>query len=270
MPKIDLSFPVVGGQIPADHGYLLYSAVSRLLPAAHPAVGQPFQADKPPADGYGIHPIRGRQLGGRTLQLTEHSRLVIRVEAEQIARFLPLAGKQLRFLDRTLRIGVPQVRSLVPAPALRSRLVTIKLPEMAAQSADAAVQTFRDSALWKLHELGISAEAVLSLGKRRTLRIKDKEVVGYEVIIEGLTAEESILVQEHGLGGRRRILSRPRVRRRGSKPATWPNATSRRRRSTACRKSAHPINLFPVRRMLSRRHDTTRKRVASERGERFR
>ena len=135
MPKIDLSFPVVGGQIPADHGYLLYSAVSRLLPAAHPAVGQPFQADKPPADDYGIHPIRGRQLGGRTLQLTEHSRLVIRVEAEQIARFLPLAGKQLRFLDRTLRIGVPQVRSLVPAPALRSRVVTIKLPEMAAQCA---------------------------------------------------------------------------------------------------------------------------------------
>ncbi len=79
MPKVDLCFPVLGQQIPADHGYLLYSAVSRLLPAAHQA------------DSYGIHPIRGRQLGGRTLQLTEHSRLVIRTDAEQIARFLPLA-----------------------------------------------------------------------------------------------------------------------------------------------------------------------------------
>ena len=28
-------------------------------------------------------------------------------------------------------------------------------------------------------------------------------MVGYEVIIEGLTAEESILVQEHGLGANR-------------------------------------------------------------------
>jgi hypothetical protein len=56
----------------------LYSAVSRLLPEAHQA------------EGYGIHPIRGRQLGGRTLQLTEHSRLVIRTDAEQITRFLPL------------------------------------------------------------------------------------------------------------------------------------------------------------------------------------
>ena len=150
-------------------------------------------------------PIRGRQLGGRTLQLTEHSRLVIRTDAEQLARFLPLAGKQLCLLNRMLRMGVPKVRSLVPAPALRSRLVTIKLPDVAAQPADAAIETFRAASLRKLGELGISTEAKLSLGKRRTLRIKDKEVVGYEVIIEGLSAAESIAVQEHGLGGRRRM-----------------------------------------------------------------
>lgn len=107
--KVDLAFSIVCPHaVPADHGYLLYSAVSRMLPEAHQT------------DGYGIHPIRGRQLGGRTLQLTEHSRLVIRTDVEQIARFLPLAGKSLRLLDRALRIGVPQVRSLVPATALRS------------------------------------------------------------------------------------------------------------------------------------------------------
>lgn len=191
---VDLSFSLVCTHpLPADHGYLLYSAISRLLPAAHQA------------DGYGIHPIRGRQLGGRTLQLTEHSRLVIRTDAEQIACFLPLAGKQLRLLDRMLCIGVPEVRSLVPAVALRSRLVTIKLADAMAQSADAATGTFRAAALRKLGELGISTEALLSLGKRRTLRIKDKEVVGYEVLVEGLTAEESIRLQEGGVGGRRHM-----------------------------------------------------------------
>jgi CRISPR-associated protein Cas6 len=45
----------------------------------------------------------------------------------------------------------------------------------------------------------------LTLGKRRTLRIKDKEVVGYEVLVEALTAEESLNLQEHGLGGRRHM-----------------------------------------------------------------
>ena len=133
MPSVDLCFRIIGGQIPADHSYLIYSAVSRLLPAAHEA------------DGYGIHPIRGRQLGGRTLQLTDYSRLVIRTSAEQIACFLPLAGKQLRLLDRAICIGVPEVRSLVPAPALRSRLVTIKLPDMAAQPTGSMPRSRRDS-----------------------------------------------------------------------------------------------------------------------------
>jgi CRISPR-associated protein Cas6 len=101
MSKVDLYFPVLGQQIPADHGYLLYdAAVSRFLPAIHPVVRQAFLPDHPDAHGYGIHPIRGRQLGGRTWQLTEPSRLLIRTDAEQIARFLPLARKQLSLLDR--------------------------------------------------------------------------------------------------------------------------------------------------------------------------
>lgn len=101
--KLDLVFAMVCTHpLPADHGYLLYSAVSRMLPGTHQA------------DGYGIHPIRGRQLGGRTLQLAEHSRLAIRTDADQIARFLPLSGKSLQLLDRTLRLGVPQVRSPRP------------------------------------------------------------------------------------------------------------------------------------------------------------
>jgi CRISPR-associated protein Cas6 len=190
---VDLAFSLVCPHaVPADHGYLLYSAVSRALPEMHQA------------DGFGIHPIAGRQLGGRTLQLTERSRLVIRTDAEQIAKFLPLAGKPLQLLDRTLRIGVPQVRSLVPAVALRSRLVTIKLAEAVSQQGDAAKDTFHAAVARKLAEMGIT-QTRLSLGKRRTLRIKDKEVFGYEVLLESLTAQESLTVQERGLGGRRHM-----------------------------------------------------------------
>lgn len=198
MPRVDFCFPLRGDCLPADHGYLLYSAVSRLLPAAHPTSTRE-------ADGFGIHPVRGRQVGGRTLQLTEYSRLVIRTNADQIARFLPLAGKQLRILGRSLCIGAPEVRALVPGSAVRSRLVTIKLADVAAQSAGAAAELFRAAALRKLAEVGLSTEARLTLGKRRTLRIKDKEVVGYEVLVERLTAAESITLQEAGLGGRRHM-----------------------------------------------------------------
>jgi CRISPR-associated protein Cas6 len=167
--------------------------MSRVLPEAHQA-----------AD-FGVHPIRGRHIGGRTLQLTEHSRLIIRVDAEHIARFLPLAGKSLRLLDRQIRIGVPQVHSLLPATALRSRLVTIKLPETASQKGDAAKESFSAAIGRQFATLGISIQPKCSLGKRRTLRIKDKEVMGYEVLIESLAAEESLTLQEHGLGGRRKM-----------------------------------------------------------------
>jgi CRISPR-associated protein Cas6 len=51
----------------------------------------------------------------------------------------------------------------------------------------------------------IASEVQLTLGKRRTLRIRNKEVVGYEVVLGKLAAEESLLVQSAGLGGRRRF-----------------------------------------------------------------
>lgn len=191
---IDLSFSVRSvSTVPADHGYLLYSAVSRAMPELHRE------------NDYGIHPIRGRQLGGRTLQLTDQSRLVIRSDADRIARFLSLAGKRLQLLDRLLQVGVPQVRAFIPAVAIRSRLVTIKLKVATGAPAELTAESFASSARRQLDALSISPDAQLHLGKRRTLRVKDKEVVGYEVLIDGLTAEESLTVQEHGLGGRRKM-----------------------------------------------------------------
>jgi CRISPR-associated protein Cas6 len=191
---VDLAFPVLSSHtIPADHGYPIYAALSRLLPEAHQA------------DGFGVHPIAGRQLGGRTLQLTEHSRLTIRTDAEQIARFLPLAGKPLRLLDRILRVGVPQVHALVPAAALRSRLVTIKLPETVSQEDKIARESFLAAIERQLLVIGVSPEARCSLGKRRTLCIKGKEVFGYEALLERLSPEESLSVQTAGIGGRRKM-----------------------------------------------------------------
>ena len=37
------------------------------------------------------------------------------------------------------------------------------------------------------------------------IQIKDKSIVGYALRVVGLTAEESIRLQETGLGGRRRM-----------------------------------------------------------------
>ena len=36
-PFLAVSFPVQGKQLPADHGYLLYAAITHMLPALHSA-----------------------------------------------------------------------------------------------------------------------------------------------------------------------------------------------------------------------------------------
>ena len=241
--------------IPSDHGYALYSAICRTLerrqdpprpaaagrgaggegPADHTAVGRtraaaaPLRLDRETPqrpDGHwsiGIHPVNGQYIGSRQLQLTETSRLRVRVATDLIPHCLVLAGKQLDLAGHRIRVGVPTVHALTPAATLMSRLVIIKgFTEPA---------TFLAAVRRQLDLLGISPAAELSIPRfrtghfageprRRVLRIKDKKVVGFPLFITGLTAEESLRLQEHdgirapgdpdkfivpplGLGGRR-------------------------------------------------------------------
>lgn len=191
---IDLSFALTATcDIPADHGYHLYAAVSRLLPSMH----EP--------NGIGIHPIRGRLVGDRRMQICEFSRLTIRIATERIADMLPLAGKQLNIAERRIRVGVPQVHALMPVAALRSRLVTIKVSADRNETHPPDEVGFLSAARRQLDARGVSSDAQLAVGKRRTLRIKDKEVVGYEMLVSDLSADESLELQSVGLGGRRHM-----------------------------------------------------------------
>jgi hypothetical protein len=51
MPYVDLAFRLIGNKVPVDHGYALYSAISRLLPVIHEE------------KNIGVHPIRDRYSG---------------------------------------------------------------------------------------------------------------------------------------------------------------------------------------------------------------
>ncbi len=114
---LDLMFSLSGDKIPADHGYYLHSALSGLFP---------FHHDEEQRKDAGVHPIRGTLCGGRTLALNNTSRLILRVEAAKVADYLELCSKQLNIGGHIVTVGMPSSRKLVPAAALRSRIVTIK------------------------------------------------------------------------------------------------------------------------------------------------
>jgi CRISPR-associated protein Cas6 len=91
----------------------------------------------------------------------------------------------------------------VPTTALRSRLVNIKVAKIRPEST--TEEQFAGAVRRQLNALGISEAASVTVGKRRTMRVKERELVGYEVLVEGLTAEESITLQERGVGGKRHM-----------------------------------------------------------------
>ena len=184
--QLDLEFPVFSAQaIAVDHGYHLYAGLSKVLSTVHSE------------NVIAIHPIIGRQIGDRMLQLMPWSTVRIRAPHDGIGDLVRLAGKTVIIGDRQIRLGVPRVLPLVPVTALRSRLVTIK--------GFMAPESFTQAVRRQLDTMGIGEHVFLTIGKRRTIKIRDKEVVGFEVMLEGLTGLESISLQETGLGGRRRM-----------------------------------------------------------------
>ena len=203
MIVVDVQFPLCGKRIPVDHGYSLCSAVSRILPELH---GN---------ESVGIHPISGRPAGDRCQMLSENSFLTIRLPSDRIAQVLPLAGKNLLLGEHEVRVGVPQTCALVPAARLYSRLVVIKGfmdPEPFMEAVQRQLDSMNIQGSPSLVEQDHIARA--NEGKRtgtrspylrRTIRIRNKEIVGFAVRIQDLTAEESIRLQEKGLGGRRRF-----------------------------------------------------------------
>jgi CRISPR-associated protein Cas6 len=132
-----------------------------------------------------------------------------------VPAILPLAGKTLKLGDQAILVGTPSTRPLIPSPRLYSRLVVIK-GFMEAEPFLGAVQRQLGALgvqgrLYLVEQSHIEAEnrekrsGTHSTFLRRTVRIHGREVVGFAVGIEQLTAEESILVQERGIGGRRRF-----------------------------------------------------------------
>jgi CRISPR-associated protein Cas6 len=203
MPVVDVRFRLRGTEIPVDHGYQLFSAISRVVSQLHRD------------ETVGVHPIAGEFSGDRLQRVNNRSLLIVRIDAARIAEVLPLAGKELRLGEHSLRVGVPYIAALKPTARLYSRLVTIK--------GFTEPEPFLDAARRQLEEMGVRGTPALvgqhdvaevNRGKRsgtrspylrRTIRIRDKEIVGFAVRVEGLTAEESVLLQERGLGGRRRF-----------------------------------------------------------------
>jgi CRISPR-associated protein Cas6 len=195
MGSVDLLFPVRGTTLPIDHAYALYGALSGVVWSFHD-----------PATRFSFAPIGAQERNAGVLRLAADAVLRCRPPSESIAEVLPLAGKTLQVGDHSIHLGPPRVMPLLAVPNLSARLVTFKHAT--------EPERFLEVARQKLTALGIAGEVGIPLItegprrgelRRKVLRIKDRRVIGFGLLVTGLTAEESIRLQENGLGGRTRL-----------------------------------------------------------------
>src|SRR3989440_8235402 len=135
-PYVNISFPIQGHSLPADHGYLIYSAISRITGSAGvpPAVrvSTASGSDRPnarlhKADWLTIELISGFPTGRGLITLPNRgATLRLRIPADHYRDVLPLAGKRLDIGGHQIRLGLPVARPLEPASSLYARVVTIK------------------------------------------------------------------------------------------------------------------------------------------------
>ncbi len=193
---LDLIFPLNGKSLPLDNGYIIYSALSLLCPNFHEL------------KNISVHPIAGIPNSSKRLRLTKRSKLQIRIALEQIPLIYEFLVEQtFKIGYDQFHIGTPQYKALIPSCILYSRLVIIKHC--------IEPKVFLNAAQRQLEKLGIKGNINLLKKKNgelqcRQLVLKKKEgtfpIRGYGVKVKDLSEADSIKLQQHGIGGKQKMM----------------------------------------------------------------
>ena len=178
---VDLVFAVVGVRLPGGYAAELWEALVR---------GLPWLADEP---GVGVHAIRAPTCDGGLL-LSRRTRLALRVPTRRQADAVRLSGQQLDVGGERLEVGAARTRPLAPYPTLSAGFVATGAVDALAHQE--AVETMLGQLDMPLHYI---------CGRLRTVRAGDSMVAGAEVVLHQLRPEQSLAMQERGLGGQRHL-----------------------------------------------------------------
>lgn len=182
--SVDAVFPLSGGQIPAEHSYALYGALSSRFPNLHEA------------DWLGVHPIFGRLVADHRLRLTSRSELRLRVPVDRLGDVARFAKTKLYLHDTPVQVGHLDVRTLEPAAELLCPRVLF--------SHRVTEEEFAASLSFHLTRLGIRSDCAL-YRPAPSLELKGLHLVAFAVRLSGLSPDESARILFYGLGGKRRM-----------------------------------------------------------------
>lgn len=214
MSFLEIQFALGGNTktLPADHGYALYSAVKQLLnQPSDQQLGQQQDPQQSAVTQGQIPPevklcsISGIPNRDGKIFLHKQSRLRLRCPADQVQTWYRLLQNQvLDIRGHNIRLVRPRLTLPEACESLKARLVTFKLNSIEDSELP---RYFLESCQKSLNRLEIEGQVFIDSTldgdlARRALRVKQKKIVGYGVVVEGLNEEASLKLQYHGLGGR--------------------------------------------------------------------
>ena len=190
---VDISFKVQCKQLPLDHAYALSQTIQEALP---------WISDEPLA---GIHLIHGAESGNGWIRpqepdalmcLSRRTRFMLRLPNHRLLDAEKLADKTLDVDGYELILSKPQKKSLSPLTTVFSRYIITEFIE--------DEEAFLNQAAQMLQKEGIQVKKMIS-GLAHVLRMPGKNFFTRSLMIDELEIEESIYLQQHGLGEGRKV-----------------------------------------------------------------
>ena len=179
---VDLVFPLEGHSLPRDPASVLRAALQKEAP---------WLAQEPLA---GIHPLKLVTGTDAQALLSQRTRLLLRLPRERIDAATQLAGRTLAPGGQALTLGQPHVRPLLAHP-------TLYAPAVAAEADDE--MAFMQAMSTVLQDLQVRSQVIC--GKRQQRDWPEGRTTTFSLMLHGLTAVDSLRLQERGLG-RHRLL----------------------------------------------------------------
>ena len=191
---VDVAFRIACPTLPLDHAHALSSALLKVLP---------WLEDEAYA---GIHLIHGAASGNgwfrpedtenELLHLSRRTRMRLRVPRKRLQDTQALSGQSLDIEGHPLEVGNSDVSQLSSLPTLFSRYVITR--------EDLDETQFLEAAAGQLKALDIPCRKMLS-GITHTMKLPDGAVFTRSLMVADLDPEQSVRLQQVGLGEGRTI-----------------------------------------------------------------
>jgi len=185
---VDLVFSIHCRCLPLDHAYALSQAISQILPwfAEEPQAG--LHLIHTAGSGNGWHCLNEP---GSLMYLARRTKLTLRLPQHCLIPAQALTGMTLEVGDYVLQVGNAVVKSLTSWPVLFARHV--------AAHVDQEEEVFLADSVATLGHIGISCRKVMC-GTTSYLSLPEGPLLTRGLMVADLKPQESLLLQQHGLG----------------------------------------------------------------------